>query len=415
MKKLLILGGSRYALPVIEEAHKLDIEVVTADYLQNNYAHKYADSYENISVINKADVLRVAEKLQINGITSFGTDPGVVSAAYVAEQMGLPTPGPYDSVCILQNKGKFRDFLKKNGFNCPDARSYVSVVSAMDDVFKWKYPVIVKPTDSAGSKGVTRVNNEKELEVALNIALENSIGTEGEKSIIVEEYLFPDGGVYSCDCLAVDGELITFHIDEQYFDILSPNKYMPAAHVWPGEIEKQHATYFKREINRLFKLLNMKTSIYNIEMRVSDGIPYIMEVSPRGGGNHLAKYIDLITGSNLVESAVRMAVGMNIEVRNKPIHGFWLETILHSLEDGVFNEIEIEESIKPKIKVFELWAEKGEQIQGFKGANTSLGQIVMGFNNRNELWEVLNSLEKRIIVKLGGGYSMIHSNLVRGI
>ena len=109
-KKLMLLGGIRYLLPVIEVAHKLGAYVITADYLPDNIAHKYSDEYVNVSIIDREAVLKVAQEKQIDGILSFGVDPGVVTAAYVADKMGLAFP-PLESVEILQNKDKFRDFL----------------------------------------------------------------------------------------------------------------------------------------------------------------------------------------------------------------------------------------------------------------------------------------------------------------
>ena len=98
MKRLLLLGGSRYLLPVIEAAHKLGLYVITCDYLPDNIAHKYADEYCNVSIIDKETVLEAAKRLNINGVMSFACDPGVVTAAYVAEKLGLPSCGSYKSV-----------------------------------------------------------------------------------------------------------------------------------------------------------------------------------------------------------------------------------------------------------------------------------------------------------------------------
>ena len=123
-KKLMLLGGIRYLLPVIKAAHEQGYYVITADYLPNNIAHKYSDEYVNVSIIDKEAVLKVAQEKQIDGIMSFGVDPGVVSASYVQEKMGLASFGPYESVCILQNKDRFRAFLTENGFNVPKAKSY---------------------------------------------------------------------------------------------------------------------------------------------------------------------------------------------------------------------------------------------------------------------------------------------------
>ena len=103
-KKLMLLGGIHYLLPVIKAAHEQGYYVITADYLPDNVAHKYSDEYVNVSIIDKEAVLRVAREKEIDGIISFGVEPGVVTAAYVQEQMGLPSMGSYASVRILQNK-----------------------------------------------------------------------------------------------------------------------------------------------------------------------------------------------------------------------------------------------------------------------------------------------------------------------
>ena len=170
-KKLMLLGGLRYLLPVIEEAHKLGVYVITADYLPDNIAHKYSDEYCNVSIIDKEAVLKAAKKLKIDGILSHAVDPGVVSAAYVAEKMGLPFQCSYEAACILQDKSRFRQFLRDNGFNCPNAKGYTNVEDALQDVDYFNWPVIVKPVDSAGSKGVTKVEKKEDLSAAIDVAL----------------------------------------------------------------------------------------------------------------------------------------------------------------------------------------------------------------------------------------------------
>ena len=163
MKKLLLLGGSRYLIPVIEKAHELGIYVIKCDYLPDNVAHRYSDEYRNISIIDKDAVLQMARDLKIDGVMSFACDPGVVTAAYVAEKMGLPSSGPYESVEILQNKGKFRKFLTENNFTVPVAKQYTDIETALNDTEMFNWPVIVKPTDSSGSRGFSICHNKKEL------------------------------------------------------------------------------------------------------------------------------------------------------------------------------------------------------------------------------------------------------------
>lgn len=162
-KKLMLLGGLRYLLPVIDAAHKQGYYVITADYLPDNIAHKYSDEYCNVSIVDKEAVLREAQRLQIDGIMSFACDPGVVAASYVQNKMGLPSFGPFESVEILQNKDKFRMFLTEHGFNVPLAKGFDNIEEALKESYWYPWPVIVKPTDSAGSKGVTRVDKAEDL------------------------------------------------------------------------------------------------------------------------------------------------------------------------------------------------------------------------------------------------------------
>ena len=188
-KKLMLLGGIRYLLPVIKAAHEQGYYVITADYLPDNIAHKYSDEYVNVSIIDKEAVLKVAQERQIDGIMSFGVDPGVVAASYVQNEMGLPSFGPFESVEILQNKDKFRAFLQKHGFNVPLAKGFDSIEAAMEEIYWFPWPVIVKPTDAAGSKGVTRVDKPENLKPALKYAMNHSISGH----IIVEEFIEKQG------------------------------------------------------------------------------------------------------------------------------------------------------------------------------------------------------------------------------
>src|SRR5699024_6397232 len=123
MKKLMLLGGLRYLIPVIKAAKKMGHHVITCDYLPDNIAHQYADEYHNVSIIDKAAVLKLAKSLQIDGIMSFAVDPGVLTAAYVSEKLNLPSAGPYESIEILQKKNLFRKFLGQHNFNVPKFES----------------------------------------------------------------------------------------------------------------------------------------------------------------------------------------------------------------------------------------------------------------------------------------------------
>lgn len=398
MKKLMILGGSRYALPVIEAAKKLGIYTITADYLPNNIAHKYSDEYVNVSIIDEEATLAVARRLSIDGIMSFGCDPGVVTAAYVAEKMELPNVGPYESVCILQNKGKFRKFLKENGFTVPVAKSYKKIEEALNDVGMFNWPVIVKPTDSAGSKGVARVNNPDELKKSIEYALLYS----HSKEFIIEDFITQDGFSSDTDSFSVDGELKFVSFNCQRFDANAINPYTPAAYNWPSSMSAEHQEELKSEIQRLIKLLRMKTAVYNIETREgTDGKAYIMEVSPRGGGNRLAECLRYATGVDMITNMVKYSVGLSVNgIEQRPYDGCWAEIILHSDKPGIFKELWISDEIIDNVYERDLWIEEGDYVRGFEAANEAIGTLVLKFDSQEIIEEVLSNQEKYVEVVL---------------
>lgn len=402
MKKILLLGGSRYIIPVIEEIHKMGHYAITCDYLPENDAHKYSDEYHNVSIIDKEEVLKLAQKLKIDGIMSFACDPGVATAAYVAEKMNLPFQGSYESVSIMQDKELFRKFLTDNNFNVPHAKGYINKEEAMKDINYFEWPVIVKPVDSAGSKGVTKVEKPEDLMDAIDFAIDNSHCDR----FIIEDFLTFEGYHSSADCFTVNGELKFSTYSDQLFDKEAENPYTPAYIIWPSTMREEHQEYLTKETQRFMTLLKMKNGIYNIETCVANnGKTYIMEVSPRGGGCKIAEIQYLASGINLIRNEIKSALGEELENIENPIFdGVWCEMVIHSDNDktGIFDSLWIDEKMKEKhVKVIDLQVKEGDIVEPFTGANKSLGDIFLRFDTREELDKALSKKEDwiKIILK----------------
>ena len=396
-KKILLLGGDHLLIPVIEAAHELGCYVITVDYLPDNIAHTYSDEYQYASTVDKEAVLEIAKKCQIDGILTF-TDSGVVTAGYVADQLGLPMPGPYESIQILQNKGLFRKFLAEHGFNVPNAKSYNCVEQAWEDRDTWQYPVMVKPVDSAGSKGVTKVETVSELQDAISSALEFSISGE----FIIEEWIEKLGCSSDSDCFSLNGKFQIITYSSQRFDENAVNPYAPAAFSWPSTMGEEIERELSSELQRLISLLGMQTSIYNIETRLGqDGKPYIMEISPRGGGNRLAEVVRYATGVDMITDSVRAALGMPVEkIKSWSYNGNWAEVILHSYQDGIFHELEISDEVKPYVRDLDLWVKSGDEIHAFSSARYAIGTVILCFPSEEIMLEKLNSQQSWLKVHL---------------
>lgn len=394
----MLLGGIRYLLPVIKAAHEQGYYVITADYIPDNIAHKYSDEYVNVSIIDKEAVLKVAREKQIDGIMSFGVDPGVVSAAYVSEQLGLPFQCSYETACILQDKSRFRQFLSEHGFNCPKAKGYDNTEEALQDADSFTWPVIVKPVDSAGSKGVTKVFKKTDLKQAIERAFSSSIG----KHIIIEDFLIPTGRPSGSESFYVNGELRYNAFYDQLFEMNSPNPFVPMVEQWPSAKEKSILDDVKRQLQRLGRLMDFGTGIFNVEWRVSGGKVYLMEVSPRAGGNRLAEILNYATDVDIIKAETLKSVGFDCgDVHEPNYNGHFAIYNLHSNRPGCFDKLIVDPFFETNYLIEkEVRVMADDMVEPFAGANTSLGTLFLRAESREELDEVLKDMEKYVTIVL---------------
>ena len=135
----------------------------------------------------------------------------------------------------------------------------------------------------------------------------------------------------------------------------------------------------------------MRTSIYNVESRIGkNGKAYIMEVSPRGGGNRLAEMLRYATGVDLISGAVRAAVGDQVQnISQKPYNGHWAEIILHAENAGKFQVLSIRKDMRPYVIDEDLWVKTGDQVSSFSAANDAIGTLVLKFDTEEQLLDAL--------------------------
>ena len=201
---------------------------------------------------------------------------------------------------------------------------------------------------------------------------------------------------------SVDGELKFISFSSQYFDNNASNPYVPSAYGWPSMMGRKYEMELALELQRLLSLLNMRTSLYNVETRVGkNGKVYIMEVSPRGGGNRLSEMLRYATGVDLITNAVRAAVGDEvIKIEQQPYNGYWAEIILHSSNDGIFERLHISEEMRPYVIEEDLWVKLGDKVDTFKGANNALGTLVLKFPSHEEFENIVNNPSKWLKIEV---------------
>lgn len=398
MKKVLLLGGAAAQVPSIKKAKELGYYTITCDYLPDNPGHKYADEYHNVSTTDKEAVLKLARELKIDGVVCYASDPAAETAAYVSEKMGL-SGHPYKSVQILANKDLFRKFLAENAFNTPKAKGYKSVDEIKQDWDLFKKPVMVKPVDSSGSKGITKVEKLEDLDSAFEYALSFTRA----KRIVVEEYIEAYGGQILGEGFSVDGKLVFSEYANHHFDKDAINPYTPSGGSWPSKMPKRVLDNINAEIQKVFSLLNMKSGAYNFEARIDkDENVYLMEIGPRNGGNMIPQVIQHATGFDMVEYTIKAAMGENCEGLDQfKINGCFSYYVLHSNKAGIFNSLDIDsEFAKKNLIELNLMKKQGDDVLKFSGAGCSLGVMILKFENEDEMHTKMDNMSQYVRVVL---------------
>ena len=261
MRRVLMLGGSTSQVLAIKKAKAMGFYVIICDYLPDNPGQYAADEFYQISTTDKEAVLNLAKTLNLNAVICYASDPAATTAAYVCEKLGLPT-SPYKSVEILSNKDMFRKFLEENGFNTPRHESFSDYESFIASANNFEYPVMVKPVDSSGSKGINKIYRAEDLPKAYEDAMKYTRCNR----IIVEEYIEKKGYQVSGDGFSVDGVLKFRCFGNEFYGKANIKEYVPLGECWPSVLSEEIQNKIHDEIQRLITCLSMKTNAYNIEV-----------------------------------------------------------------------------------------------------------------------------------------------------
>lgn len=396
-KKILLLGGSFFQIPSIEAVKRMGHYAITCDYRPDNPGHRLADEYHNISTTDREGVLKLAQKLKIDAVVCYLSDPSAPTAAYVAEKLGLPGQ-PLEAVEILTHKDRFRAFLATHGFKTPRAFGATSLDEARERLQELAFPVMVKPTDSCGSKGVTKLSDPADLPSAVATALEYSI----EKRFIVEEFVEKDGYQIDGDGFSVDGKLVFRCFGNQHNDPAAGNPYVPSAISFPYDSTDVLQQNVHDELQRALLLLGMRNGAYNFEVRVGkDQSVNILEIGPRNGGNLIPQVTRYATGVDMVEDTIRAALGEDCSsLHMVPVRGFWASYLLHSNTGGIYESVEISDDLRRNNVVeFSMEARPGDRIQPFTGAYGTIGAMILRFSSMDEMLDKMDHMHRWVKVR----------------
>lgn len=391
MKRILMLGGSMQQIPIIKRAKEMGLYVITCDYCPDNPGHKFADEYYNVSTTDLDAVLELAKRLSIDGIVAYASDPAAPTAAYVSEKLGLPG-NPYQSVKLLTEKDLFRKFLKEHGLNCPKAQGFTNYEDALAAIGDFRFPVMVKPVDSSGSKGVVKIYGVDELKDAVAEALSYSRG----KRFIIEEFIVKKGYQVSGDGFSVDGKLVFTSYGNELYSGKGTREYVALGEFWPSLLTEEQKNKVDEELQRLITALGMKTCAYNIEVILDENdTVYVLELGPRNGGSYIPQLIKYATGVDLVDYTIWGALGMDCSsLKMEETKGVFSNYMIYSITSGRFKGLWFDEQFK-KNNLLDVYCtyHEGDQVTAYQNTTHSLGTILFKADSIDEMIEITNNIE----------------------
>ena len=404
-KSILLLGGSRHQVPAIECAKRLGYRTVLCDYLPDNPGQYVADVFYQESTTDWDLMLSIASKEAVSGVLAFGTDVAASTAAYVCENLGLPT-NPLKSVEILSEKHLFRDYLEQVGLPCPrhvslPANSSVADVVELFSSKEMRLPVVLKPTDSSGSKGVT-VLSELEHETA-SVALKSARGFSRNHILELEEYIKPGfPRVIGGDVFVVDGQVKFWGLMSCLRD-KAMGGLVPVGERWPSGLRIEQLEAVKNQIQTLVSSLDMTFGEMNVEVIVGDNdVPYFLELAARAGGNMIPNQLSDISGIDLIEANVRFAMGesMNVDFDGISAQGCYSTYMLHAQKSGILRGVQFDPELNQHVYRVELYIQEGSHVCSFENASKAIGVVFMRFDSESQMEEILERIESLVHVSI---------------
>jgi biotin carboxylase len=365
----MVLGASAGQLPLIHRAVELGCHVITVDYLPDNIGHRFSHQSVNCSTVDQQGVLGFARDLAINGIATFASDVATTTVAYVAGELGLA--GCSAQVAqTMSNKARFRRFQHEHSLNAPDFVIGDDMETIEAEVPRLSLPLMFKPVDTSGSRGVTRLDAVDSEGCRNAFACAQRYSRSGV--ICVEEFV--EGVDVSGDGFLVDGRLHAV-VTQKY-----KQGYVPTGHSLPANLGQEEQQRVFAEVTRTCLSLGYMNGPVDFDVKISPTQVVVIEISPRLGGNGIPRLIGRATGVDLVKATVRHALGEQVALParlevTRPC-GSW---VIGSVRPGRIEAIapaKRVEALVPEIFDYQFDYQVGDDVPAFEHSGNSLGAVL---------------------------------------
>lgn len=352
---MLIMGGGYADIPMIQAARALGFHVITSGNRAEDLGHQHADECRLADFSDPQAMLALARELAVDAVCACCNDFSALSAAYVAEKLGLPGHDPHAVAELLHHKDRYRQFAREHGIASPLARGFDSPDAAKAVLADFRFPVIVKPVDLTGGKGVSRAATVAEAGDSIDHAYRMSRA----KRIVVEEFI--EGTRHGISTFIRDGRVVfSFDDDEYYYK----NPYLVSAASAPGSAPRQAVPRLIAEIEKIARLLNLKDGIVHVQFITNRaGEPVIIEICRRPPGDLYVRLVQHATGIDYPEYIVRAAAGLDCSrLGPAEILHFVARHCIMADHQGRIDSVDIDPLVESRIIDSMLWWKRGDIV-----------------------------------------------------
>lgn len=394
MKKVLIIGAGFLQDFVIKKAHDMGYFVLAVDADSNAIGFRHADKHAVINIVDEKACLEYARLENIDGVITAATDYGVLTASYIAKEMGLPGLN-YDSAKLIKNKALVRKRLYDFSVDDTEQAYEVNENTDIDELSKkLSFPVMVKPCDGSGSRGASRVDVANKLVEACQYAMKGSITNRA----VIESFI--TGDEYGAETLVINGEIHVLSIMKKW--MTAPPYYAELGHAIPSLLHSDLESKAKLCVEKAVSALGVNHGSVNMDLLITDsGSVHIVDVGARMGGNMIGPcIIPYGTGIDYMANMLKIAVG-DIPDWNESYTKSAVATKLLAFNGGIINSLPDFEMIEKEYCV-EIYhhIKKGDWVNEYHTNLDGCGYIVAKGDSVEEAEKRASSVLKKLSEEL---------------
>lgn len=375
-KKIMILGAGIYQVPLIKKAKSKGLEVIVVSPNRGYPGIELADVYLDIDTVDSDSILDEAKKYSISGIATTGSDVCLPTLGKVVDALGLSGTG-YDAACKSMDKVLMKQAFMDHGVLNAKFKYFTSKSKAKNYAEHTGYPVMVKATDSSGSRGVSKVNSNSEFDDAWNKA----ILVSRSKEIIIEEYL--RGAEFGAQVFIQNNKVINIFLHND--TVTTESFYTPIGHSMPKLISADLQIATIAIIEKAVNALGINNCISNVDLMIVDNNPVIIEMGARMGATCIPENISIYSGDDAYDYAIDLALGYKRDyiISAKQANA---SLLLTSNKSGIISAINIPWQVREHSDLLDLQLDVsvGDSVNKFKVGPDRIGHIIVKGSNAED-------------------------------